>query len=234
MTDGQRYLRGFALSLLAHGLLAGLALWWFWHRPPTEPEPEPPRWEVSLMPPAEEAPPPAEASPPPPPEFAAEPAPAMPPEPQATPPMALPGGSGAPRFDIPKLGPAMGHQGPAMPNPAGTQGSAGGTALPTAPGTRTVPGFDAGDSPPTPIVRVPPTYPLEARRKKIEGWVRVELTVLEDGTVVDAQVKKADPVGVFEAAALAAVAQWRFRPATENGKAVRRRAGQTLKFELNQ
>lgn len=234
MTDGQRYLRGFAIALLAHGLAAGLALW-LWRQPPQEPEPGPLRWEVSLMPPAEEPPPPAAEEPPAPLEAAAEPAaPAPSPEPQATPPMALPGGASVPSFDIPKLDQPMVGNAFALPTMAGTGGLAGGAAAGALHGGRAAPSFDAGGGGLAPIVRVPPSYPLEARRKKIEGWVRVEMTILEDGTVADPRVKKAEPAGVFEQAALAAVSQWRFRPATENGQAVRRRAGQTLKFELNQ
>lgn len=83
------------------------------------------------------------------------------------------------------------------------------------------------------IVRIPPTYPMEARRKKIEGWARVEFTVLEDGSVAEVKVRNAEPPGVFDQAAADAIARWKFRPAQENGKPVRQRAAQTLKFELN-
>lgn len=89
-------------------------------------------------------------------------------------------------------------------------------------------------------LEVPPAVPEEfpaiearadARRQKIEGWVRLEFTVLEDGSVAGLKVREAQPPGVFEQAALAAVARWKFRPATTNGKPVRRRVEQTLSFK---
>jgi protein TonB len=89
-------------------------------------------------------------------------------------------------------------------------------------------------------LEVPPAVPEEfqpietladSRREKIEGWVRVEFTVLEDGRVADPRIKAAQPPGVFEQAALAAVARSKFRPATANGKPVRRRVAPTLSFK---
>lgn len=139
----------------------------------------------------------------------------------------------APSFDLPKLDIPIAGGGIA------TQIAAGGPTL-TMPMPRAEPGqrqlsslsFGADSGAAAPIVRIPPVYPLDARRQKIEGWVRVEMTIMEDGSVANVKVRKAQPGGIFEQAAIAAVSQWKFRPAVENGKAVRRRAGQTLKFEL--
>ena len=83
------------------------------------------------------------------------------------------------------------------------------------------------------IVRIPPTYPMEARRQKIEGWVRMEFTVQEDGTVADVKVKESKPSSIFDQAAVNAISQWKFRPAMQDGKPVRKRAAQTLKFALD-
>lgn len=105
-----------------------------------------------------------------------------------------------------------------------------------------MPALDAGATPGatglensalTPIVRIPPTYPMQARRLKTEGWVKLEFTVQEDGSVVDIKVRDAKPAGTFDQAAMAAIGQWKFRPAMENGKPIRKRAMQTLKFELD-
>lgn len=137
----------------------------------------------------------------------------------------------APAFDAPKLDFSIGGGTIAAP----VAGSAGvGLALPmpeTSPGGPAAPDAFGGQL--AAIVRIPPTYPMEARRKKIEGWARVEFTVLEDGSVGDIKVKSAQPAGVFDQAAADAIARWKFRPAVENGKPVRKRAAQTLKFELN-
>lgn len=63
-------------------------------------------------------------------------------------------------------------------------------------------------------------YPEQARAAGVEGIVRVRYDVTVDGSVVNAQVDAADPVGVFDEAALALVRSWRFRPAIEDGVSV--------------
>ena len=83
-----------------------------------------------------------------------------------------------------------------------------------------------------PVSRTPPRYPYQAKRRGIEGWVQVSFTVTEDGTVADAVVEDADPPGVFEKAALAAVYQWKFKPRIVDGRATRGRAEQRVEFEL--
>jgi TonB family protein len=54
-------------------------------------------------------------------------------------------------------------------------------------------------------------YPEAARRDGIEGSVTVRYDVEPSGRVVNAQVVRAEPAGVFEQAALATVSSWRFR-----------------------
>ncbi|TNE41187.1 MAG: energy transducer TonB [Alphaproteobacteria bacterium] len=63
-----------------------------------------------------------------------------------------------------------------------------------------------------PIVRVPPTYPENAARKGIEGWVSVRFTVNEYGQVSDVHVSESDPPGVFDKAAVNAVKKWKYNP----------------------
>ena len=50
-----------------------------------------------------------------------------------------------------------------------------------------------------------PVYPLAALRDRVEGWVEVDFTVTEAGGVREIEVVAAEPRGVFEAAATAAV-----------------------------
>jgi protein TonB len=95
-----------------------------------------------------------------------------------------------------------------------------------------VPAFEVTGSSFVPVSRTPPRYPYNAKRRGIEGWVRVSFTVTEDGTVADAVVEDADPPGVFEKAALAAVYQWKFKPRIVDGRATRGRAEQRVEFEL--
>ena len=63
-------------------------------------------------------------------------------------------------------------------------------------------------------------YPDRARAAGVEGVVRVRYDVTVEGHVVNAQVDAADPVGVFDDAALALVRSWRFRPAVVDGQLV--------------
>lgn len=83
-----------------------------------------------------------------------------------------------------------------------------------------------------PIVRIEPQYPREALVRGIEGWVRVEFTIMEDGGVAEVDVVDARPRGVFERSAVNAVMRWKFKPRIENGAAVRRRGAQTIEFQL--
>jgi protein TonB len=78
-----------------------------------------------------------------------------------------------------------------------------------------------------------PDYPDDARRKGTEGWVRLEFTVNERGQVRDIVVVAAEPRGVFDDAASAALARWRFRPpVAADGRPVPLRTSVQLRFEL--
>jgi protein TonB len=84
-----------------------------------------------------------------------------------------------------------------------------------------------------PIVRVPPQYPPSAITRQIEGWVQVQFTVAASGSVRDAVVVASEPRGVFDEAALAAIARWRYNPRIQGGVATERVGLQTvLRFEL--
>lgn len=91
---------------------------------------------------------------------------------------------------------------------------------------------DAVDAAPRPLERVPADYPVRARAKNVTGHVTLSLLVEADGTVDDLKVLESQPPGVFDEAAMAAVRQWRFTPATYEGRPVSVRARQTLRFEL--
>jgi len=69
------------------------------------------------------------------------------------------------------------------------------------------------EQPPEPTRRVPPAYPKEAKQAKIEGEVLVEVMVGADGAVGETRVLKSVPA--LDAAAVAAVRQWRFAPALD-------------------
>jgi protein TonB len=82
-------------------------------------------------------------------------------------------------------------------------------------------------------VLVEPEYPAAAVRAGQEGWVTVGFTVGERGDVRDALLTDAEPAGVFDAAALEAVRQWRFEPRVSNGRAVPVRSSVTLRFAVD-
>lgn len=84
-----------------------------------------------------------------------------------------------------------------------------------------------------PLVRVPPRYPMRAARRRIEGWVKVEFTITETGSVKDAVVVAAQPSDIFNHAALRAIAKWKFKPKVIDGEAFEQRAVQILQFKLN-
>ncbi len=62
-----------------------------------------------------------------------------------------------------------------------------------------------------PIYRPKPSYPRDARRKGQEGWVLVGFNVTRSGAVSNVRVISAQPRGVFERQALAAVKRWRYQ-----------------------
>jgi protein TonB len=77
-----------------------------------------------------------------------------------------------------------------------------------------------------------PVYPAQALRNGTAGWVELEFTITEAGTVRDVQVVGAQPSGVFERAATEALADWRFRPRVVNGQPVAQRSTITLRFDV--
>ena len=78
----------------------------------------------------------------------------------------------------------------------------------------------------------PPLYPEPALSQRIEGWVDIEFTVARDGTTREPRVVAAAPPGVFEDAALDALARWRYEPMTIDGAPVDQRVATRLRFEL--
>ena len=86
-----------------------------------------------------------------------------------------------------------------------------------------------------PLVRINPDYPPRAQTRGIEGYVIVQFTITATGTVKDAIVVEAQPRGMFDDAALKAIARWRYNPKVEAGVAVERVGIRTrLTFQLEQ
>ncbi len=88
---------------------------------------------------------------------------------------------------------------------------------------------------PVELKRVQPDYPEEARKNRIQGVVIVEAIIDETGRVKKAEVSgtKGDPDESLVMAALKAVVQWTYKPATKNGKPVKVRMTVTVAFKLS-
>jgi periplasmic protein TonB len=84
-----------------------------------------------------------------------------------------------------------------------------------------------------PLQCPPTTYPSDARRAGLTGWVQVEFVVNPDGSVRSARAIDAQPKGLFEAAAVMAAQRCRFKPKTENGLPVEQRGRRKWNFDLN-
>ncbi len=74
-------------------------------------------------------------------------------------------------------------------------------------------------SAPVATQKVDPAYPLELMRRNVHGTVTLYAVIRNDGSVTDVRVLRGvdDRLDEF---ARAALAHWRFRPATKNGNPV--------------
>ena len=88
------------------------------------------------------------------------------------------------------------------------------------------------DGPLAVLTKPPPAYPPAAKRRNIEGWIRVKFLVDEHGQVGQISVLAAEPEGIFEQSVLRCVSHWRFKPGTVKGTAVKTIVEQTVTFKL--
>ena len=95
--------------------------------------------------------------------------------------------------------------------------------------------FTEVDVPPTLLRKVEPRYPPLALTMKQEGSVTVNALITENGDVMRTEILKGIPNGsALEAAAEAAVRQWKFSPAQKDGVNVKVWRPIDIKFRLNQ
>lgn len=127
-----------------------------------------------------------------------------------------PGVSTAPVTEAPA---AAGSAAPAAGVPGGVAGGASGGS-PGGIGDAALPVASVA-APPELVDRVVPEYPARARELEIEGQVVLEV-VLDRRGRPEPEIKILKSVRLLDAAAVAAVRQWRFRPARDaEGRAVR-------------
>ena len=119
--------------------------------------------------------------------------------------------------------------------PGGVPGGVvGGVVGGTGPGTgEGEPLRVGGDVKPPQLVYKPePSYPEAARKARMEGVVILEAIITASGTVEDVKVlKSVNPL--LDSAAVRAVGQWKYKPATLNGRAVRVYLTVTVTFNLH-
>ncbi|HEX9148967.1 MAG TPA: TonB family protein [Thermoanaerobaculia bacterium] len=219
-----------ALHLVVIGLAVGASIWF------VEDVPEPPIPVTFYA----AAPPP----PPPPPAAAPKPAASKPEAPKQLP--VKPSEMTAPTV-IPEKSPQpLAAPEPEAPASEGVEGGVeggvpggvmggvlGGVVGGTGPGLEGEPLRVGGDvKAPQLVNRVEPSYPEAARKARMEGVVILEAIITASGNVEDVKVlKSVNPL--LDAAATRAVSQWRYRPATLNGRAVRVYLTVTVTFNLH-
>lgn len=92
--------------------------------------------------------------------------------------------------------------------------------------------FVTGDvKKPVKISDVQPQYTEIARKARIQGVVILQTIIDKEGNITDVKVLKGLPMGLTEAA-IDAVNQWKFQPATLNGKPVAVYFNLTVNFQL--
>jgi protein TonB len=102
--------------------------------------------------------------------------------------------------------------------------------LPPPPSQKPAVRLHSGIRAPRKIVDVAPAYPLLARQSQVEGVVILEATIDAGGQVQAVQLLRSAPL--LDQAALEAVRQWRYEPATLNGEPVPVIMTITVRFAL--
>jgi TonB family protein len=81
------------------------------------------------------------------------------------------------------------------------------------------------------VQRVAPVYPNLALQQRVRGEVRVSATIAKDGVPKNLKAIAGDQRLI--PAALAAISQWRYRPATLDGEPIETQTTVSVSFELN-
>ena len=89
------------------------------------------------------------------------------------------------------------------------------------------------ETPPRLIHSTKPVYPDIAFRAGVEGTVTLFVVIGTDGSVEEVEVATSSPSDIFSRSAVEAVMQWGYEPARIDGKPVRARCSQTLRFVLS-
>lgn len=88
------------------------------------------------------------------------------------------------------------------------------------------------DSDARPIVRINPTYPIQAARDGIQGWVKLSFDIDTLGSVTNVVVLDAEPKRIFNKAARKALKKWKYRAQSSDGKTIKTQ-GLTVQLDFN-
>lgn len=88
------------------------------------------------------------------------------------------------------------------------------------------------DSPPTPVNKLPPTYPSSLLGKGIGGRVLVTCSVDDSGRVTGTSIKQSSGHPELDKAAVNAVNKWKFKPASKGGRKVKATCVVPFNFEV--
>jgi protein TonB len=91
----------------------------------------------------------------------------------------------------------------------------------------------AFDVRPTPVKTPPPEYPSNMKREGVTGVVALKVEIDETGAVTDCSVAKSSNAA-FEQPAMAAVKNWRFKPAQKAGAPVKVSLVIPIQFALDE
>ncbi len=87
------------------------------------------------------------------------------------------------------------------------------------------------DTPIVPLVRITPRYPPELKEQMIEGSVVALISVDEEGHVYSVKIEKSEHQAFADSVATALL-RWRFLPGRVNGRFVKFKARQPMRFRL--
>lgn len=138
---------------------------------------------------------------------------------------------------VPQLSSSISIAAAAAPSLQGLTAQTAASVAPAAPPTPTAapaaaPSAPSNDSEVIPLNQVLPVYPDSARRRGIEGYVKLAFTITAEGKVENVRVIESSPANVFNREARRAAVRWRFAPRREGGQLVEREAVKTLEFRL--
>jgi protein TonB len=86
---------------------------------------------------------------------------------------------------------------------------------------------------PSVISRVMPEYPVSARREGLGAYVVAQILVGIDGTAKEVSLSQSSGNIEFDNSAIAALKQWRFSPALQNGAAAEFKFQVPVRFQIH-